>query len=1425
MADDEATANMEWTKFSADGTLPIVNMSVPDGDHCDSLSVLCVNCGRGGLPKSAKSILDVLFWLHTKHHIPVDILVLNELHMRPGEVAVLPGYTLIWDPRPSCPPQHCIGGVGFAVRDSLELVQDPVLVHRSTCGDFSLLRLQLPDIRSPLFIGSVYIPPNGQKLCRSDCTNTRCLKSHLMPLLGDIASSVIRHTSESDANVLIAGDLNVRFGIRGSREQAIQKELLELCPTLRHVNPRDGAGFLRPTRQDPSSGVETVLDTVYWAWAKHCGGAVHSTVIRSLGDGSDLCFDHFPILVMVPCGDGIMGSEDRSTQTHKTPEAHKAVQQLVGPPVPSCLLPRSVEPFFLMSDEKERESVRTAIEAALKRHVGAVAKEPLTPAIVTEGLLVVDNTVLRLAREKRVRSSKVSPKHIGEVNQTAGVMHHSLGQRKKSAHACLCELRREIVVLQRNGLQPSPELKHLVDHYRCQRKLERKQARLLSRAWQKAVVAESLSNVQLFLSLGRSTAQSKHRLFRALSEQANGNPVRHKTKRRPTSHSSQEKLRHLSESCARKYSAKVPCDPVQAKLVQDANRRRGVLKVQMAEAAAAMTKLVVHDQDLNQAILKMSSSSSVIGPVTPALLKEMNTLEFRKVLLPWIQNMFDTGSLPARLCVIKAFLIHKSGDPNEFVNYRVIGVGDVWSRLIQTIVWLKLEEWFRERNIISDCQFGFVRGRSAEMAAATAMMTSETLRSTGHCVWKIYVDIKGAFPSVNHSLLLGMLADHGIAPSLWRVLDSWFTQMQMYVQVDGIRSCLFPVDLGVPEGGVPSGGMYDFYEEYHIRAIRKAAVEMAGPSRCLWRQLHVVVTIIVYADDIVIIVCWYEAAQYFVNVLLKINFKLLLTMNYGENKTATQVELPYECTPEQANTFLTTGGSLKAGNVTIPQTRQYKHVGVWQSAEGREQSAALRTAKLEPVLTSILAKSIRCHSKAMSIGTCAVLLRQYWLPQVAFAMGLTYSRIPELVEKKFNQVMKTLAGNSFLPHVVLRKLFGMLSWDTLLNVDKLRLLLKILSDNGLACRVLEAQVACWFSKSGSAVTNQMWWSSVHSVLSTLDSIGATVSVTDTVELSWMECVMTIIQCGEKGCPGIVNGTALSRELMLKAALEQYKAACMLDECARQRAEIDKLSSLSEVRELLIGPNTPPFTVEPRSHANTWRVLCRGGVRVAFGHSLMHYPKCPWCGLVNKFTVPHLVRDCEAWAIARHLVYSEALLFGLESGVMLNHDVRSPGVQQYWYLLTVGAAVPNAFCNLGLEADTHFARNKRDRVMISLMNQSLPTYLKLLRITGAFLSRVMWDTATLLKCEVPPTPKRWSNQQKRSDSARKAKNHRKPRAKASSDSEGEWEFVTDTDDSEFERSCSIEEHSPDDEKQHDASGTETGGSEVGENDEDFGSGSE
>jgi hypothetical protein len=753
---------LDWTRHTDTPGTHGRSMSV--GSY--GLVLLVINCGRGGITTAAEAILTLVAWLQSCQQLIVDVILLNELHLLTGTCVVIPGYDLHWRPRPNsllgCPS----GGVGFAVRHGLELVSPPKLLYRSSVGDFIALKLSLASYNEPFVLGSVYLPPDdNSRTCR--CSDSRCSKAHLEATLTDIAGAVAEFTS-GQASVLIAGDFNMRFGAQRSREGMVMKSLLAVCPSLRLVNPLNSSQKLAGTRRDPSTHRESVLDAAYWSWGRSCQRVIDTTFVTDSVIESDLGLDHHPMLLCLPSSGIDSAKSVPITGSINTPVwcggDVQDRQKFAGVPVPRCLHPKPVRfsEAFVGPDDRQ------ALQAL-------VMESPTNCKARTfdDLLRSIESKLLQQAKRQKLAWTKA---FLGGSPQSRK---KPFAPHRRSAHSILCGLLAEVKAAERDGGNNVPDgVLTLISHLKLKRKEERAAARKAARMMQKRLVNQTLFHVRLFTSHGTRSHVPSRLFWKALTEEARGKPLNRRRSVQRGGMQSRLQLANLAEACAQKYKAKVPSDPAQVKLASDAQEKRVVYRKDMMRAIQSNQSFDVTDSDVDIAIKNLRTSSAVIGPVTPAALQALNSPAFRGMLLPWIQQVFRTGKIPDRCCIIKAVLVYKAGDPNEFNNYRVIGVGDVWSRLLQSILWSKLEAFLLSNNLISDCQFGFVKGRSAEMAAAAAMMTSETLRATGHTVWKTFVDIKGAFPSVNHSILLDLLAKHGLPAPLWVLLDAWLLQLR-----------------------------------------------------------------------------------------------------------------------------------------------------------------------------------------------------------------------------------------------------------------------------------------------------------------------------------------------------------------------------------------------------------------------------------------------------------------------------------------------------------------------------------------------------------------------------------------------------------------------------------------------------------------------
>lgn len=161
---------------------------------------------------------------------------------------------------------------------------------------------------------------------------------------------------------------------------------------------------------------------------------------------------------------------------------------------------------------------------------------------------------------------------------------------------------------------------------------------------------------------------------------------------------------------------------------------------------------------------------------------------------------FTQGIFPDGLKTAVVIPIYKSGAKDDLSNYRPISLLPSVSKILELIVKNRLISFLNDAKFFSERQFGFLSGRSTDGALLSHVTDIVSHIERGSFSVAIYMDIKKAFDTVDHTILLEKLEKCGIrGPTL-----GWFsTYLRNRCQVvrigDGL-SCSQMVTSGVPQG-------------------------------------------------------------------------------------------------------------------------------------------------------------------------------------------------------------------------------------------------------------------------------------------------------------------------------------------------------------------------------------------------------------------------------------------------------------------------------------------------------------------------------------------------------------------------------------------------------------------------------------------------
>ena len=127
--------------------------------------------------------------------------------------------------------------------------------------------------------------------------------------------------------------------------------------------------------------------------------------------------------------------------------------------------------------------------------------------------------------------------------------------------------------------------------------------------------------------------------------------------------------------------------------------------------------------------------------------------------LAYIINLsLTTGEYPELLKVVKVIPIHKGGSTQDVNNYRPISLLSIFDKIIEKIVHKNL----LEAHILFDNQFGFSKNNSTTHALIQITELIKKSIDKGKYGCGIFIDLRKAFDTVNHEILLTKLEHYGI---------------------------------------------------------------------------------------------------------------------------------------------------------------------------------------------------------------------------------------------------------------------------------------------------------------------------------------------------------------------------------------------------------------------------------------------------------------------------------------------------------------------------------------------------------------------------------------------------------------------------------------------------------------------------------------
>lgn len=177
-----------------------------------------------------------------------------------------------------------------------------------------------------------------------------------------------------------------------------------------------------------------------------------------------------------------------------------------------------------------------------------------------------------------------------------------------------------------------------------------------------------------------------------------------------------------------------------------------------------------------------------------------------------LNNCLMLGYWPSKFKIAKVIPILKAGkSPSDANNYRPISLLNATGKIMEKIIYNRLNNVIEEKSLIPNFQFGFRRGHSTIQQAMRIKRFISNEKQCKRSSGMILLDIEKAFDSIWHDGLIFKLIKLKIPSYLLKIIDSFIRDRKFAVQVNNHRSREISIPAGLAQGTCISPILYSLF--------------------------------------------------------------------------------------------------------------------------------------------------------------------------------------------------------------------------------------------------------------------------------------------------------------------------------------------------------------------------------------------------------------------------------------------------------------------------------------------------------------------------------------------------------------------------------------------------------------------------------------
>ncbi|GBM94020.1 Putative protein in type-1 retrotransposable element R1DM [Araneus ventricosus] len=288
----------------------------------------------------------------------------------------------------------------------------------------------------------------------------------------------------------------------------------------------------------------------------------------------------------------------------------------------------------------------------------------------------------------------------------------------------------------------------------------------------------------------------------------------------------------------------------------------------------------------------------------------------KNFMLDLFNLCFKLNYFPLCLRNARIFFLLKDGkDPGLSSSYRPVCLLPTFGKIVERLFLIQLNRWLDRNNIIHPNQFGFLEGKSCDLAITQIVETINSRRPLEHLAL-VSLDIKSAFDNMNWPVLFNILSNYGL-PEFFMNFLFYYLHNRKVFYVNEVFKVFKHCYRGCPQGSVIAPTLWNLY-------INSILFNNNG-------EFYVQA----FADDLALIIGGHTARELEKNTnlaLAKISIdleSLKLSLSIHKCQAVVYRSISSQRLSKRNSTILNRKPTFKINNISIKITDSLKILGIY----------------------------------------------------------------------------------------------------------------------------------------------------------------------------------------------------------------------------------------------------------------------------------------------------------------------------------------------------------------------------------------------------------------------------------------------------------------------------------------------------------------